>query len=54
MSDTPIFDQIHKEQTLGPRINCEACVLEYGGWCGPGCCEICDQFSADHTCGDEA
>lgn len=53
MNDTPIFDQLHMEYALGPSIDCDACVLEYRGWGGPGCCEICDTLHADHTCNDD-
>lgn len=29
---------------------CAACLMEYEGWGGPGCCEVCDGIRAEHTC----
>ena len=61
MSQTPIYDQLKAEQeraAISERApwldqSCEACLLMYKGWGGQGCCDVCDQISAEHTCAPE-
>jgi hypothetical protein len=57
MSATPIFDRLKEEaeddrlrELMGDNYDCAACYLGAKGWGGWGCCEICDQSGADHTC----
>jgi hypothetical protein len=59
---TPIYEQMVAEreaEEMEDRVpwldqSCEACVLMYKGWGGPGCCDVCDMMgNPEHSCAPE-